>query len=160
MKLLVTILILLYCCTLSAQQPELVLPSGHTGVVRIAGFSPDNKYVITGGEDKTINIWETFTGLKLRTLYAGILPLKTIGFTPDGGHIYAQTDSSLLIWSTPSYRLLLHLPQTREFVISSDTRSIYSVDFKGSLRKTTLSGKQAWNLDLNGKGPISISGDN
>ncbi len=123
----------------------------------MARFSPDNKYVITGGEDKTINIWETFSGLKLKTLFAGLLPLKNIGFTPDGRYLFAQTDSSLSLWSVPSYRPLLNLLQTRDFVISPDMKFIYAVDFNGSLKKISLSGKQDWVLPLGGRGPVSVS---
>ncbi|WP_445908659.1 caspase family protein [Yeosuana sp.] len=53
-----------------SQQPELVLPVGHTEYINSSKISPDGKNVITVGFDKKILLWDTNTGSMLKELKA------------------------------------------------------------------------------------------
>ena len=50
------------------QQPNLILPVGHTHWVRSASFSPDGKYIVTASSDNTAKIWDAVSGKLLRNL--------------------------------------------------------------------------------------------
>ena len=50
--------------TCFAQGPKLMLPIGHTDIVRSARFSPDGKKIVTTSNDKTAKIWETANGCR------------------------------------------------------------------------------------------------
>ena len=38
-------------------------PSGHKGPVRAISLSPDGQYMVSGGDDGTVRLWEVDTSL-------------------------------------------------------------------------------------------------
>src|SRR5688572_27491023 len=52
----------------SAQKPELVVQTGHSGWVYSVAFSPDGKLLASGSSDQTIKLWDVATGTELRSL--------------------------------------------------------------------------------------------
>ncbi|KPJ15719.1 Ribosome biogenesis protein BOP1-like [Papilio machaon] len=54
---------------------------GHTGLVRSADFDPAGQYVVSGGDDATVRIWEAGTGRCLRTIELGE-PVRLVEWTP------------------------------------------------------------------------------
>jgi WD40 repeat protein len=84
------------------QQPKLVLPIGHTGVVAAAHFSPDCKIVLTNGTDNTAKIWDVNTGNLLANLKGHTQTVNDAQFSPvnqedfDGGDniVTASLDST------------------------------------------------------------------
>ena len=49
-------------------KPELILQTGHTQSVNAVAFSPDNRWLVSGGKDNVIKIWALANGNVLRTL--------------------------------------------------------------------------------------------
>src|SRR5207247_7702761 len=50
-------------------KPELILQTGHTRSANAVAFSPDNRWLASGGKDNVIKIWDLANGNVLRTLY-------------------------------------------------------------------------------------------
>src|SRR5215813_6946252 len=50
-------------------KPVLVLQTGHTGIVNAMALSSDGRWLASGGSDDAVKIWDTETGLELRSLY-------------------------------------------------------------------------------------------
>src|SRR4029077_520177 len=67
-----------------AQQPDRVFASGHTSAVTAAALSPDHRWAATGGEDKTIRIWELATASEQRVLNGHNDRVTSLAFSPDG----------------------------------------------------------------------------
>jgi WD40 repeat protein len=57
---------------------------GHAGPVTCAAYSRDSKTLATGGEDKTIKLWDTATGTERATLKGFANPLHCVQLSPDG----------------------------------------------------------------------------
>lgn len=121
-----------------AQQPELVLPVGHTKIVRTAMFSPDNKFVITGGADNIINIWETFSGKKVRSLIDLNAEVRYAFFSNDSKYLVAGSDSTMIIWSVPSYAILGKYNFVRTSLFSPDSKKLFLLSWDGTAKQFNL----------------------
>lgn len=109
-----------------AQQPKLVLPIGHSGIIMAATFSPDGKKIITASDDNTAKIWDAKTGMLLSELKhsSGV---NSIQFSPDGKKIItASDDNTAKIWDAKTGLLLFNL--TRHFAVVK--HAIFSPDEK------------------------------
>jgi WD40 repeat protein len=123
------ILFILFCCIFSisiiyaqidprgliveelAQRNVAVFPQlGHTGRVYSVAFSPDGKYILSGGRERTIKLWDAATGREIRSFsgYTLLLELESgdpIIFSPDGRYILSTGDElggegTIILWDT------------------------------------------------------------
>lgn len=119
-------LIFLCFCVLGGyaqiEQPTLVIPSGHTKIVTAATFSPDGKYVITGGADEEIRSWEAATGKQLKTYHGPAAIITALKFAPDGNRFAAgYTNGHIAVFDYPEGKII------KDLSIHSDT--VTQIDF-------------------------------
>lgn len=82
-----------------AQETKLILPIGHTQIIRDAAFSADGKKLVTVSDDHLAKIWETSSGLLLANLSGHTAPVSSACFNPAGTLIAtASDDSTVKIW--------------------------------------------------------------
>lgn len=120
-------------------QPKLVdTMTRHTDSVRRVIFSPDGKYFISTGSDKTVRFWDTTTRKELRSFPEMKKPVLSIAFLPDGEHLLLGTGEhvvgnpdnvnfgSIQIWNLEDLKLVSELPQSQyqstTMALSSDGR--------------------------------------
>ncbi len=73
--------------------------SAHIGTVFSVDISPDSKLIATGGEDKTVNIWQR-NGTLLHTLKGHQARIWDVEFSPNGKYIAtASRDRTAKIWN-------------------------------------------------------------
>lgn len=131
-------LLLAFPGVLQAQQPELVSPIGHTASVKTARFSSSEKYLITGGADKSAIIWETLSGKKLHSFPATKTEIGYAFFSMNDKYIVVGTDSSVVIWSVPDYTKMGEFNLTRRTFFSPDSRKVFLEGFNGTIKQLSL----------------------
>jgi WD40 repeat protein len=72
--------------------------SGHNGPVHWAEFSPDGKWVVSVGEDKTARVWSVEDGKLQQTLQEGRDPLLTVSFAPNSEAFAASSEKAAGLW--------------------------------------------------------------
>ena len=72
---------------------------GHRGMVLCATFSPDGKWIATGGADREVRLWDGVKGIPIATYDWEIGPVRAIAFAPDGLTCAAGGESGdVVIW--------------------------------------------------------------
>ena len=90
-----------------SQELETVIQRGHLGAVKITAFSPDGKYLVTGGRDRTAKLWEIATGREMRTFLGHEGTVQALCFTPDGKYIATgSTDNTVKLWNILNAELI------------------------------------------------------
>ena len=80
-------------------KPELLVQTGHSSDVNSIAFSPDGKFIASGGRDSRIEIWDVATGLSLRELRGHTGPVLAVAVSPDGRMIASGSeDRTIRIW--------------------------------------------------------------
>jgi WD40 repeat protein len=100
--------------TINAQEPTLVLQTGHLDAkenessVNSIRFSPDNKFILTGARDGQVKLWHTETGKLVYTLPADNYSANA-DFAGGGEYIITGGSSSLKGWKTATGQLLYEI---------------------------------------------------
>ncbi|MGI8917153.1 MAG: caspase family protein [Pyrinomonadaceae bacterium] len=139
--------------TTPSDKPELILQTGHTKSANAVAFSPDNRWLASGGKDDVIKIWDLATGNVLRTLYGHTSNVNALAVSPDGkllasgsgnindkrdlgaftqgGVVGGAEDNTVRIWSVQTGRQLLvlrgHGLPVGAIAFSDDGHSLTSV---------------------------------
>ena len=116
------------------EKPMLVLdPGGHTAIVAQVAFTPDGRHLVSFSHDKTIRIWDVFTGEPLRVLRPPIGParqgmLYAGAVSPDGRLLAvaglvvpSRTESNIELISLDAERM--------ERVLTGHSDAIFALDF-------------------------------
>src|SRR5207302_1763755 len=76
-------------------EPSRQLP-GHPGGVICADFSPDGRRLVTGGQDKTVRLWDLTTGRELAKWQGEKDEVCSVAYSPDGKQIAYKTPTGWL----------------------------------------------------------------
>ena len=94
----------------------------HLDKVCSVTFSPDGKLLASASHDKTIKLWDTVTGIELRTLRGHSHKVRSVAFSPDGIRLASGSDDKTVkLWDIVTGREL----QTLE----GHSSLVYSVAF-------------------------------
>jgi WD40 repeat protein len=72
---------------------------GHTGLVTSVAFSPDDKQVVSGSNDRTVRLWDAATGAALQTRKGHNSPIISIVFSLDGKQVISRSaNRKMWLW--------------------------------------------------------------
>jgi RNA polymerase sigma factor (sigma-70 family) len=101
----------------------------HEGSVFACGYSPDGKLLATGGQDKTVSVWE-LDQQKAVHRFSVADAVTDLLWTPEGKHLVASTKSHVTVWEVGTGAKVHHLTQDmndwRSLSISPDGRRLVS----------------------------------
>jgi WD40 repeat protein len=72
---------------------------GHNGFITIIAFSPDGRWLASGGADRTVKIWSVESGHERRTLMGHTDRIAALAFSPDGQLLASGSfDAKVKLW--------------------------------------------------------------
>lgn len=79
--------------------------NGHSHPVTSLAFTPDGKYLISGGDDRTIKVWQVATGRLVHTFYHKIGWINHLAIDPQGKVLACVTDEKTIkLWTLQDYQ--------------------------------------------------------
>jgi serine/threonine protein kinase len=93
--------------------------SGHTNTVKALAVSPNGRRALSGGDDRTLCLWELNEGHERRrmAMHKGIV--NGVAFTPDGRHaLSGSRDQTIRLWDVEQGRELPRFPPQKSMVLS------------------------------------------
>src|SRR5437868_4703297 len=107
---------------------------GHGGddaAVGAVAWSPDGRYIVSGGNDFTVQVWDAATGKRLMKYSRYSDSVNTVAWSPDGKRIAsASTDTTAQVWDASngghSYTYRGHLKPVNAVAWSPDGKRIAS----------------------------------
>jgi len=107
---------------------------GHSNAVEVVLFSPDNKFIYTGSQDKSIRIWDFVTGVQIISITGHSNWVSNLVFFQNGDRVLSSSwDKSLKVWdrtlwheNSSSTNKNNHKERVRTCNISKDAKFIVS----------------------------------
>ncbi|MFA6074473.1 MAG: RING finger protein [Negativicutes bacterium] len=149
---------------------------GHSDLVRSVAFSEDGKRLVSGGDDKTVKIWNLATGSS-KNLKGHKGWVKSVAFSPDGKVVASGSfDSTVKIWDAETgeeeHNLTGHDAWVRDVEFSPDGKHLATCGDDKQIKiwnvatgecEKTMTGHDRWVNDVqfsdDGKQLISAGGD-
>ncbi|TFG90071.1 MAG: WD40 repeat domain-containing protein, partial [Candidatus Atribacteria bacterium] len=129
-------------------------PGSDSGYMYSAVFSPDGKYVVTGGYGAA-TLWNAQTGLTIRTFQGHSDMIRSLGLSLDGRYLVTGSeDKTAKVWDVATGRIIFALRDSTHAVravgLSPDGKCVVTGNEYGTVRAYDVStGQVIW---VSGKG--------
>mgnify|MGYP003647298318 CR=1 FL=1 len=90
---------------------ETILQKGHSKFVTCADFHPSGEFVVTGGYDNAIILWNLKSGKEIRVYNRHTASIWSVDFSMDGNQILSSSaDQSIKLFNTRTGDLIHSMP--------------------------------------------------
>lgn len=106
----------IYCLDADSLEIKKIIESAHDNSVFALHYSPDEKYLLSGGRDAHLKVWDLQNDYKnVSSQAAHWYTINTIAYHPEG-HIFAtgSRDKTIKIWDAKTFELLKVLDTIRD----------------------------------------------
>jgi WD40 repeat protein/serine/threonine protein kinase/DNA-binding XRE family transcriptional regulator len=123
----------------AASKLPLKVFTGHSDELRSVAFSPDGKYVLTGGLDTTVKMWEAATGKAVQTFHSHEGEVYSVAFSPNGKYILSgSADMTAKLWEVASGIEILtlrgHTSDVFDVAFSADGQYMLTASGDGAVK--------------------------
>jgi WD40 repeat protein/class 3 adenylate cyclase len=118
-----------------------------TNKINALAFSPDEKYILTGGDDKTPTLWDVQSGQEVRRFIGHTGVIFKVYFSPDGKNVLTVDNAgNVIMWDAATgqerYRLATDSPLVW-IAYSHDGKKIFTSNEDNTIRQwDAASGKE------------------
>ncbi len=92
--------------------------TGHTDSVTAAAFSADGQRVLSGGDDRTLRLWEADTAKEIQVFRGCEGGIKSVAFSPDGRRVLSgSADATVRLWDVETGKALRDFRKHAESVV-------------------------------------------
>ncbi|MDD5491431.1 MAG: WD40 repeat domain-containing protein [bacterium] len=117
---------------------------GHSWNVRTLSFSPDGKFLASGGFDNSIRLWDIASRKELKVLREQEGGVSGVAFSPDG-KLLASCGNTIKLWAIADGKVIQEISGHTDFVtaiaFSPDGKTLASGSMDGSIKIWLVSGK-------------------
>ena len=100
------------------------------GMVNYAKFSPDSKYALSAGSDKTLRLWDVETGKLIRTFRGHTDVIYSVAFSSDGKlALSGSWDATVRLWNVDTGETVRVFTGHSQGLKSSFDPGVYRVSF-------------------------------
>ncbi|KAJ4498123.1 WD40-repeat-containing domain protein [Lentinula lateritia] len=127
---------------------------GHKGPVNVARYAKGSaKYVLTGGQDRTVRLWNASLGTEIKAFNAHGYEVLSIAVAHDNAKFVSSGgDRSVFVWDvtsgTTTRRLPGHMGKINAVEFNEDASIVASGSFDSTVR--------LWDLRAQSRAPIQI----
>ena len=94
------------------------------GGVNAVAFSPDGEILASAGNDRLIQLWDTFIGENLQTLEGHTEPVLSVSFNPNGNTLASVSRTEIIFWDVDTgeqqQSITGHTHSVRSIALSND----------------------------------------
>jgi WD40 repeat protein/tRNA A-37 threonylcarbamoyl transferase component Bud32 len=84
---------------------------GHAGSANSITFSPDGRFVASGGDDHTVGVWDMATGAEVQKLAGHPAGVRVVAISPSGRWLAsAHVDKAVVVWDLTTGKSHRELP--------------------------------------------------